>query len=719
MSVTPRCIPPRCSRWCCSLAIAATAAATDWLPALRGRTLDVARAERPPDDDHYLANDIGGQVDHHVLWFGIDEEVTRRLRAAEVLFVGNSRLMFALRPNLLRPFFGARGISYYVMGFGFRESDRLPLALIRKLDLRPRLVVANADGFFGAGAESLGRCGDPRHTVRRPQAAVGGRGRARGETGGAPAGPQLVPALRPAGPGPAPRLHRLPIAQRRHLGHLALAGGHAGLLRAAPRRTAARPPRNRRRPGLQAGARSAGQPARAHARAVARADAGRRTGPLRRAPRRAAGPGRRAGAHHLRSQPSQRRQRSRLDTRPAGGAGAVARRRRPWRRPEARRPGELRLLGVRRPLLGRLPGPAHHRPPQDRAAVRGRPHRCQRRLLRLARAAVSADPGGDGAARLRRRARHRPLPAGRPRAAAPLAAALARRQSRRARVLQVRQLRRPCPRGHGEPAGRLAAPARARPGAADGHQLLHLPDAVLHGGRLSRPAGAGAQLSALPAVRQFLSAAGRRPDRAGERVPAADRSAAAVAAAGVLRRGLAGHLRVLPQDGLRRQPRRLRRRVLVARRPRRHRRDVRAVAGGDVLGADLRRLLRLLDHRPRSRLPARVSLPDQLRRALHRRHVQELLGALAHHAVALAARLSVPAARRQPRIARPHPGQSAGGDAARRPVARRGLHLHRLGSDSRRLPRRRARVRAAPARGPSRHGGRAASPGSASCRRRC
>ena len=29
-------------------AIASTAVATDWLPALRGRTLDVARAERPP-----------------------------------------------------------------------------------------------------------------------------------------------------------------------------------------------------------------------------------------------------------------------------------------------------------------------------------------------------------------------------------------------------------------------------------------------------------------------------------------------------------------------------------------------------------------------------------------------------------------------------------------------------------------------------------------------
>ncbi len=59
--------------------------------------------------------------------------------------------MFALRPEDLRPFFAAEAVSYYVMGFGFREGDRFPLAIIRKFDLRPALVVVNADGFFGAG----------------------------------------------------------------------------------------------------------------------------------------------------------------------------------------------------------------------------------------------------------------------------------------------------------------------------------------------------------------------------------------------------------------------------------------------------------------------------------------------------------------------------------------------------------------------------------------
>ncbi len=130
-------------------AVLASDAARRTLPAMDVPD-DVARAERP-DDDHYLANDVGGQVDHHVLFHGLDDEALGHLRAAQVLFLGNSRIMFALRPEELRPFFAAEAVTYYVMGFGYREGDRFPLAIIRKFDLRPKLVVINADGFFGTG----------------------------------------------------------------------------------------------------------------------------------------------------------------------------------------------------------------------------------------------------------------------------------------------------------------------------------------------------------------------------------------------------------------------------------------------------------------------------------------------------------------------------------------------------------------------------------------
>lgn len=129
----------------------ATSAAVDRLSGLALLRPGVEAGERPPDGDHYLANDTGGHVDHHVLYFGIDDDAQRRLQAADVLFLGNSRLMFALRPEELRPFFAAQGLSYYVLGFGFREADRFPLAILRRFDLRPKLVVVNADGFFGGG----------------------------------------------------------------------------------------------------------------------------------------------------------------------------------------------------------------------------------------------------------------------------------------------------------------------------------------------------------------------------------------------------------------------------------------------------------------------------------------------------------------------------------------------------------------------------------------
>lgn len=112
---------------------------------------DIVAYRRPPDrGSFYLAHDRGGHVDHHVLYHGIDEVSLARMREADVLFLGNSRLMFALPGDVLRRFFEARGLSYYVLGFGHEEQDDFPLHIIRRFDLRPSLVVVNADGFFAA-----------------------------------------------------------------------------------------------------------------------------------------------------------------------------------------------------------------------------------------------------------------------------------------------------------------------------------------------------------------------------------------------------------------------------------------------------------------------------------------------------------------------------------------------------------------------------------------
>jgi hypothetical protein len=126
--------------------VAITAAAWLFEPGL-GRGSTISLAERP-SDDYYLAHDHGGHVDHHVLYFGTDPVAVEHMKRADVLFLGNSRLMFAARPEVFDPYFASRGLRYYILGFGFREADRFPLAIIERFDLRPDLVIVNADGFF-------------------------------------------------------------------------------------------------------------------------------------------------------------------------------------------------------------------------------------------------------------------------------------------------------------------------------------------------------------------------------------------------------------------------------------------------------------------------------------------------------------------------------------------------------------------------------------------
>jgi hypothetical protein len=122
-----------------------------WLtvPGFEGRVRHINFAQRPPGGDYYLAHDRGGHLDHHVLYHGTDAEAMRHLEAADILFVGTSRMMFAIRSRVVTPWAIAHGVTYYALGFGHRDGDMWVREIIRKHDLRPKLVVVNVDGFFG------------------------------------------------------------------------------------------------------------------------------------------------------------------------------------------------------------------------------------------------------------------------------------------------------------------------------------------------------------------------------------------------------------------------------------------------------------------------------------------------------------------------------------------------------------------------------------------
>jgi hypothetical protein len=111
--------------------------------------MDVAAARVPASGStYYLAHDRGGHLDHHVLYHGLDWRANERLAGADVLFVGNSRLMLALDRQVLRTVFARSGLRYYVLGFGHDEGHGFPLAVIERRQLAPDVVVVNADGFF-------------------------------------------------------------------------------------------------------------------------------------------------------------------------------------------------------------------------------------------------------------------------------------------------------------------------------------------------------------------------------------------------------------------------------------------------------------------------------------------------------------------------------------------------------------------------------------------
>ena len=265
---------------------------------------------------------------------------------------------------------------------------------------------------------------------------------------------------------------------------------------------------------------------------------------------------------------------------------------------------------------------------------------------------------------------------------------VARHQPRPARVLQVRRLLRSGRERSRSARCRGPALAGVRAGPADGHQLLHVPVDVLHHRRVSRAPGAGPRFAAFLLFISFFPQLVAGPIvRAVEFLPQMPRPAA-TAPAGRSTRALWLIIeRLLPEDGVRRQPGRLRGRALGAGPPSRIGQRgfalwLALMFSGQIFAdfAGYSNIARGTAYLLGYRLPVNFNAPYIAG------VVQELLGALAHHAVAMAARLPVRPARRQPAGRGTDLRQPAAGDGARRTVARRGLHLHRLGRAARRRP---------------------------------
>lgn len=107
---------------------------------------------RPRDDGTYLAycwKKSYADYEHGAYWVPTEPAAVKMAQQADVLFLGNSRLQYALSRPVLEPWFASRKLRYHVLAFA-GEGSRFPEALIKRLRLRPKVVVINFDSaqFF-------------------------------------------------------------------------------------------------------------------------------------------------------------------------------------------------------------------------------------------------------------------------------------------------------------------------------------------------------------------------------------------------------------------------------------------------------------------------------------------------------------------------------------------------------------------------------------------
>jgi len=110
------------------------------------------------DDDHYLAYcEYGryGDFEHGALLYSMEPGAVEQVKKADVLFLGNSRAQYAFSTEASIAAMNDTGIPWYAMGFGFGAKSDMPEAMFKAHDLKPKLVVINADPFFSESAAGL------------------------------------------------------------------------------------------------------------------------------------------------------------------------------------------------------------------------------------------------------------------------------------------------------------------------------------------------------------------------------------------------------------------------------------------------------------------------------------------------------------------------------------------------------------------------------------
>jgi hypothetical protein len=100
--------------------------------------------------DRYLANceTSYGDYEHGVFWFELEPAAEMSASSADVLFLGDSRMLLAFSTNATTKWFSSASVSFYLLGFYGFENSIFERALLRKLKPRAAIYVISVGDFF-------------------------------------------------------------------------------------------------------------------------------------------------------------------------------------------------------------------------------------------------------------------------------------------------------------------------------------------------------------------------------------------------------------------------------------------------------------------------------------------------------------------------------------------------------------------------------------------
>lgn len=89
-----------------------------------------------------------GDYDYGAFWYGLEPATSAAAANADVLFLGNSRMQFALSTDAVARWFGSHAMHYYLLGFAYNGNIGFAGPLLTHLQPRAKVYVINVDQFF-------------------------------------------------------------------------------------------------------------------------------------------------------------------------------------------------------------------------------------------------------------------------------------------------------------------------------------------------------------------------------------------------------------------------------------------------------------------------------------------------------------------------------------------------------------------------------------------